>query len=83
MKSLLIKKLGLKKESKPTAGSGNFQKVSGAIQKSEIAAGKSPAEAKRIWGATSAIMGRKKYGAKPMAKAAAKGRLIALMASKK
>ena len=68
--------LGLKKESRPTAGSGNFAKVAGAIAKSAMKAGKSPAVAKRIGGAVTANQGVKKFGQKAMTKAAVKGRAM-------
>ena len=85
MKKDLIKSLGLKKESKPTAGSGNFKKMQNAMASEYEAKGKSPAEAEKIGWAIAAKIGREKYGKKAMEKAAVKWKdlLITKLASKK
>lgn len=63
----------VKKTSKPGEGK-RFKALSGSIEKSYIAKGKSPAEAKRIAGATAGKIGRKEYGKAKMAKWSARGR---------
>lgn len=85
MKKDLIKSLWLKKESKPTAGSGNFAKVQNAMASEYEAKGKSPEVAEKIWGAIAANMWREKYWERAMEKAAVKWKklLAQKLASKK
>ena len=60
---------------KPKLGSGGrFKKLSGSVAKSYEKKGMSAKKAKAIGAAVAAKVGRKKYGAKKMAKMAAAGR---------
>ncbi len=60
---------------KPKLGSGaSFKKVAGSVAKGYMKKGMSAKKAKAIGGAVAAKIGRKKYGAKKMAKMSAAGR---------